>query len=291
MQGNQSVLEAKMSQFAEHLQVDRGMSATTARTRRNLVRYFLRKWGTLTPTVELVESAKREQLLGGKHAGYVGNMILSMRDYAKWIGVDLAKVAMPKRAKPRLPKYLTMHEVQGFLFVIDSVRDRALFSLLAYSGLRCSELLNLRLEDVDLNERTVRVIGGKGGKSMTVALGEGAVEPVRAYIALRPATISPWLFYAQQERRDIGHKVGDKLSTNRVRVLARLYGSRAAIPKKVSPHMFRHALATHLLERGCPLPFVQRQLRHARIETTMQYLHLSDVAYRQNFDRFVPRYG
>lgn len=186
----------------------------------------------------------------------------------------------PAREPTRIPRFLTEQEVQSLLFVVDSIRDRALFYLLAYSGLRVAELCNLKRDDVSFEQKTIIVHLGKGEKSREIPIAQGALDPLSAYLraGLRNEA-SPWLFHAPD---------GDRLSTQRVRVLARRYAVKARIQKPVSPHMFRHALATNLLSKGCPLPFVQRQLRHSRIETTMRYLHLSDKAQRENYERFLP---
>lgn len=274
-------LEARMKSFETYLVADRGFAAsTTARYRRNFVRARLAEWKTLMPTREQVQAHKEELVLGGFDGDYARNVLMAFRNYGEWLGVDL-RVKPPPKPKPRVPKFLTEQEVQAFLFVVDSIRDRAVFSFLAYSGLRCQELCNLRREDVNFEKKTVLVQQGKGGKSAEVPVAADALGALSEYLRLRKDR-APWLFPGPG---------GEKLSTNRVRVLARRYGRKAGISKTVSPHMFRHALATNLLAKGCPLPFVQRQLRHTRIETTLIYLHLSDQNLRDNYARFLPSYG
>lgn len=274
-------LDARMKSFENWLIVERGFArATTARHRRNVVRGKLLAWQTLMPTRDQVQGWKEDLMLAGYDAEYVRNVVLSFRNYGEWLGVDLA-VKPPPKPKPRVPKFLTEEEVQAFMFVVDSVRDRALFSFLAYSGLRCQELCNLHRENVNFEKGAVLVQEGKGGNSSEVPVAPAALEALSEYLRLRKDEAA-WLFPGPH---------GEKLSTNRVRVLARRYGRKAGIPKTVSPHMFRHALATNLLAKGCPLPFVQRQLRHSRIETTLIYLHLSDKNLRDNYARFVPSYG
>ena len=277
-------LQARSKSFERHLIVDRGIAPRTAAMRRLVIRKFLAEWRTLTPTKERVQGLKEAMVLEGYHRDYVGNVCRSFRDYGVFIGVDLA-VKSPPREPTRVPRWLTEQEVQAILFVIDSVRDRALFYLMAYSGVRVAELVALR-EDVNFDKRTVTIQLGKGGKSQEIPLSQHALDPVAAYLRSGSRVeASPWLFQAVQ-----GKHRGAKLSTQAVRVLCRRYAKTGGVTKQVSPHMFRHALASNLLSNGCPLPFVQRQLRHSRIETTMRYLHLSDKAHRENYERFLPSY-
>lgn len=274
-------LAARYATFETHLIVERGMARTTARLRANIIRKLLGEWGTLNPTKEQVQRAKETHILDGYHRDYVSNICRAFMDYGRFIGQDLV-VKPPTREPTRIPRFLTEQEVQSVLFKVDSIRDRALFYVLAYTGLRVAELCSLRRDDVSFETKTVTVHLGKGGKSQSIPVAQGALDPLSAYLrAGMRLESSQWLFHAPD---------GAKLSTQRVRVLCRRYALLAGIQKPVSPHMFRHALATNLLSKGCPLPFVQRQLRHSRIETTMRYLHLSDKAQRENYERFLPQY-
>jgi site-specific recombinase XerD len=274
-------LEARCRLFETHLITERGISRTTARMRTLLVRKFLRETRTLVPNKEQVQAVKEKRLMEGYHRGYVINICIALANYGEFIGVDL-KVKPPSQDNRKVPRFMTEQEVQAFLFCIDSLRDRALFTVLAYTGLRCAELCSLRHEDVAFEAKGIMVQNGKGGKSMEVPISQSALTVLSAYLRSgNRLESSPWLFHGPK---------GEKLSTNRVRVLSRRYGRKGGLSKPISPHMFRHALATNLLSKGCPLPFVQRQLRHSRIETTMRYLHLSDKALRDNYERFLPEY-
>lgn len=274
-------LEARQKAFEHHLIVERGMSRSTARMRANIVAAHLQRWQTLVPVKEVIQRAKEEAILAGYNRGYVGNICRAFKDYGAYLGIDLA-VKPPSPDKERVPRFLSEQEVQNILFAIDSVRDRALFTTLAYTGLRCQEAVNLHREDLNFEKRTVVVQHGKGGKSAEVPIARAALDALSHYLraGARREDV-PWLFHSPD---------GKRLSTNRVRVLAARYGRLAGLTKRISPHMFRHALATNLLAKGCPLPFVQRQLRHSRVETTMRYLHLSDAMLKENYERFLPTY-
>lgn len=266
--------------------VDRGFSPRTAVMRRTVIRKFLRDWRTLNPQPEQVEALKQDYVLNGRRRNYVSNIVQAFNAYWRYLGQDY-KVKPLSREKTRMPRYLTEQEVQDILFVIDSGRDQALFKCMAYSGLRVAELCALERQDVDLEKRTLTVQLGKGGKSDQIPLHQGACDAIAAYLrsGARRAD-SPWLFQAVQ-----GKHFGRRLSTQAIRVLCRRYGKMAGVQKAVSPHMFRHSIASALISNGCPLPIVQRQLRHTRIESTLRYLHINDKAQRDNYERFAPAYS
>lgn len=280
-----AALLARCQSFEKHLIVERGLNPRTAQMRFQVVRRRLSEWQTLTPTKAQVQDLKEKLVLAGFHRDYVGNICRAFADYGRFIEADL-KVKSPAREPTRVPRWLTEQEVQSILFVIDSIRDRALFYVLSYSGVRVFELCNLKLEDVNFEKKTVNVQLGKGGKSEEIPIAQPALDALKIYLrsGARKAS-SPWLF------QSLGNGFrGGKLTTQSIRVLARRYALKGGVKKAVSPHMFRHALATNMIANGCPLPIVQKQLRHSRVETTMRYLHLSDKAQRENYEKFLPAY-
>ena len=274
-------LDARMDEFKAYLLTERDLARTTTDMRARIIRQWLREWDTLDPTRQDVKALKRDYILDGYDRGYIANICLAFHDYGWFIGRDLA-VETPQTKKNRVPKFLSQQEVQAVLYAIERPRDRALFSLLAYTGVRVSELVSIREADLDFPSQTLTVRDGKGGKDAEVPVAEPALAEARRYLRSEdaPSDENPWLFPSPQA----GH-----LSASRVRDLAHRYGEEAGV-ENVTPHRFRHALATNLLNEGCPLPFVKRVLRHERIETTMKYLGLGDKALKKNYQRFLPDY-
>src|SRR5581483_3035261 len=127
---NNPSLDARCRAFESFLIVEKGFSTVTARNRLNNVRRQMLAWQTLMPAKEQVQALKEELCLKGLDREYVRNICLAFRNYGEMLGVDLA-VKPPPRPKARIPKFLTEQEVQAFLFVVDSIRDRAIFTLLA----------------------------------------------------------------------------------------------------------------------------------------------------------------
>jgi integrase/recombinase XerD len=159
-----------------------------------------------------------------------------------------------------------------------------MLELLYASGLRVSELVGLRLADLDLAVGIVRVVG-KGDKERLVPLGEAAAESLRAYLShgrprLEKRRPSLHLFLGRHGRR---------LTRQMFWLLLRRYARAAGITKPVTPHTLRHSFATHLLERGADLRSVQLMLGHADIGTTQIYTHLSRAHLKAIYDKHHPR--
>jgi integrase/recombinase XerD len=189
------------------------------------------------------------------------------------------------RAFVPLPHFLTLEEVDMLLAVPDltepiGLRDRAMIEVLYATGLRVSELVNLRADGVNVETGYVRCLG-KGSKERIVPLGGSACEAVKAYLAGgRGQYASETLFLT---------KKGRPLAREEFWALLKRYAARAGIKKNISPHILRHSFATHLLERGADLRAVQMMLGHAEISTTQIYTHVIRERLKQIYKSFHPR--
>ena len=169
-----------------------------------------------------------------------------------------------KRPK-KLPVVLAPDEVTRLFAAAPSDRDRMLLRTAYALGLRVSELVALRLDDIDAARGLVAVRQGKGAKDRLVPLSGRLLAELRAYWQLwRPR---PWLFP--------GGRRGRHLTAAGVQRVVRRAAQRAGLSKPISPHTLRHSYATHLLEAGCDLLTIQRLLGHKDLQTTARYLHVS----------------
>jgi integrase/recombinase XerD len=178
------------------------------------------------------------------------------------------KLDPPKRA-PRFPKTLSESDVEALLAAPDTstrlgLRDRAMLETLYATGLRVSELVALKTFEVDLDAGVVRVMG-KGAKERLVPLGEEAIDWISRYFGERKARADA-LFLTDR---------GGGMTRQAFWHLIRRYGARAIPGKKLSPHVLRHAFATHLINHGADLRVVQMLLGHADISTTQIYTHVA----------------
>ena len=183
--------------------------------------------------------------------------------------VAIERIPFPRREK-KLPLILSREEVKTLLEAPKSLRHRTQLALLYGSGLRVSEVIQLRVDDIDSARRVVHVRQGKGRKDRQTLLSAKLLDLLRCYWRSHKPT--GWLFPSADSTRPISPKA--------VFLACRHAAQRAGISKPVHPHSLRHAFATHLLESGTNLRTIQILLGHANLETTARYLHVADVAVR-----------
>jgi integrase/recombinase XerD len=199
-------------------------------------------------------------------------------------------LSLPRRWK-RLPKALTDEEIRKLLAPEspdspENLCDRAVLELAYASGLRLSELKNLRLEQLHLEAGFINVIG-KGNKERVVPVGKKAVEAISRYLDVgRPKLVTPKspasVFLTRRGTPFASVTLWLRIK-NRVR--------RAGIARNITPHMLRHSFATHLLEHGADLRVIQELLGHANISTTEIYTHVAGNRLREIHKKFHPRAG
>jgi integrase/recombinase XerD len=208
-------------------------------------------------------------------------MLSSLKRFYGWclrerrIKTDPTLKIDPPKLTPRFPKVLSEADVEALLAAPDAntplgMRDRAMFEVLYASGLRVSELVGLKVFEVNLDAGVVRVLG-KGSKERLVPLGEEAVDWVRRYkkdfrFSLLRKKSSDHLFITGR---------GEGMTRQAFWQNVKRYGARAVPNKHFSPHVLRHAFATHLINHGADLRVVQMLLGHADISTTQIYTHVA----------------
>ena len=201
----------------------------------------------------------------------------------------LLNIERPLRA-PRFPKTLSEKNIEDLLAAPDTatplgLRDRALLETLYATGLRVSELVGLKMFEMDLTQGVVRVFG-KGSKERLVPLGDLAADWLRRYLAEgRPA-----LLRSRSSDAVFVTRRGSGLGRLAAWVLVKKYAALAGIPReRISPHVLRHAFATHLLNHGADLRVVQLLLGHADISTTQVYTHVARERLKQLHSVHHPR--
>lgn len=207
----------------------------------------------------------------------------------KWIEASPAsKLDLPKCGL-KLPIFLTLDEVQKLLNAPDltkptGIRDHAIIELLYAAGIRVSELIGLKKENVFLNPGYIKVFG-KGSKERAIPIGKFALDAIIGYTEhargrLLKNRTSKFLFVGQG---------GKPLTRQGIWKQLKIYSKKALINKNVSPHILRHSFATHLLEGGADLRSVQIMLGHADLATTQIYTHVSKTQLKKVHDKFHPR--
>lgn len=180
--------------------------------------------------------------------------------YQEILEKDFSKIRLPKKER-RLPDVLTKDEVKRLIDSTDNLKSRLIVSLLYSSGLRVSELVNLKKDDLDLTENTGWVRQGKGNKDRIFSLSSNLSGQLKEYLQDRGNT---YMFSKDKP-----------LTTRNIQKIIKGLKTKAGINKKVTPHTLRHSFATHLLENGTDIRMIQVLLGHSNLNTTQLYAHIS----------------
>ena len=285
--------------FLDYLSVEKGLSPNTIHSYsldlKKLFLFFQMKKITYSKAgeedlIEFVHHHSRANLSPRSMA----RIISSTRSFYRFLVLDglIAKSPATNLSTPKLwmdlPKYLTEPEVERLLAQPDEknargLRDKAMLELLYATGLRVSELVTLKLKDVNFDQGYV-LCHGKGGKERIVPFGHSAQESIGDYLQIaRPKLLKredPSLFLSSR---------GGAFTRQGFWKMLKGYGRKAGLEKKISPHVLRHSFATHLLERGADLRSVQLMLGHSQITTTQIYTHVSRRHLRKVYDKYHPR--
>jgi len=289
---------ASLREFEVFLAVERGLSSNTVSGYLSDLRLLV-LWACER---EIAPSdLDRDRVTGflvsqqgtGKAARSLARLASALRQFLGFLRMEgegaagPEAVVRPPRPPRILPRTLTESQVEALLAAPDlntplGVRDRAWIELLYASGLRVSELAALSARTVYLDEGFLKVLG-KGRKERLIPFGESAEHWMRAWIALRPG------FRPREDTLFVG-RLGEAISRQHLWRMLKAYARSAGIsPAEVSPHVLRHAFATHLLDHGADLRAVQAMLGHADISTTQIYTHVHQARLRTLYDRLHPR--
>ncbi len=286
--------------FAAYLRLDRGLSERTIASYVGDLEGLEKSFGrSLT---ELREHDMDDILATWRDSGVTNRTLhrrlSSLRAYVTFLREErpshpdpTAKIELGSD-KPRLPKTLPLASVQAILSAPDTttpegLRDRALLELLYACGLRVSEAAELKRSELQLERKWIRVFG-KGSKERLVPIGENALSWLERYLEsaypkLNPGFAEDFLFVA------LDGKKPRSLNRQEIWKSVKLYARKAKVRQNVTPHMFRHSFASHLLEGGMNLRSVQALLGHADIATTQVYTHVEETRLVEAHRKFHPR--
>ncbi len=279
--------------YRTYIKLEKRLSENTVesymRDLRQFAHYILRQWDVAPKNVE---QTMIERYVGwlydrGREKSSQARALSSVRSFFNFLLLEDKVEASPAefilapKFGRQLPDVLSMDEIDRILAAIDTStikgrRDNAMLEVLYSCGLRVSELVSLRMEDLFFGEGYIRVTG-KGDKQRIVPISPVARDKIQIYLEDRhPArTNEPVVFLNNR---------GAKLTRVMIFTLLKQAAERAGIDKRISPHTFRHSFATHLLEGGASIRQVQEMLGHESILTTEIYTHLDSSHLRQTVE-------
>lgn len=263
-----------LEQFAEHAREDLGRQGRPADVDHLLIRSFL----------------ARLHARGIKKAS-AARKLACLRTFFRYLcreGIldrNPARTILSPKTERRIPGHFDEGQMARFLDLPGgtpaALRNRAILELFYATGIRCSELVGLDLEDIDRDGRTARVLG-KGQKERVVPFGKPAAAALLAYLAVRSG-LSP------RDEAVFLNLRGGRLTDRSVREVVKDRILALAMEQKASPHTLRHSFATHLLERGADLRAIQELLGHSSLSTTQRYTHVNTRHIMEIYSKFHPR--
>ncbi len=280
--------------YNRYLRIERAMSQNTVASYCSDVERFMDSY---QGRIENADSEDIEQYIGSRKdltARSQARVISSLRSFYDWLvqeGVitdnPCDNVDAPKIGR-NIPDVLSEEEVSRLMDVVDTstwfgLRDRAILEVMYGCGLRVSEAVNLKISGLFLDEGFIRIIG-KGNKERLIPIGDIAIEALLTYMEAR-------ILPADRASEDIVflNRYGRPLSRVSMFKTIRSLAQLAGIQREISPHIFRHSFATHLIEHGADLRVVQEMLGHEDISTTEIYTHVDSSRWQAEIRNHHPR--
>jgi integrase/recombinase XerD len=269
-----------MQGFSQFLYARKGLGEVTVSNYVSTIRRLSLRIGLLPTTNSVERHITKMRTSGASHA-HVVNTSIALERYMEFVGTPI-RLGRPKKPKRLVSGTLSEAEVTLMIASSHNLRERAILSLLAYSGLRNKELCRLRIRDIDIANQTVSINATKTMKERHAVLAPACIAVLLDYLRERNGRPQDFLFVTIRK--------GEPYQPQVLRKLVRADARRAGIERRVWPHLFRHSLATNLLHRGAGLMAIKEQLGHVHIETTMIYIHSAPARMQMEYRMFAPSY-
>lgn len=289
----------KIDAFLTHLEVERNLSMHTIRAYSGDLKHFLAFWQN-TSEQDRKHLSFRQQLERYLVSLYYKKIdkntiarkyscFTSFTKFLKTCGIIINLELKRPRIAKKLPVYLSVDEIFHVLDKVPNsalptqhpIRDKTIFELLYATGIRCSELVNIRIRDLDLKQKVIR-IQGKGNKERIALFGQKAQDKLMEYLKRERAPIM-----SQNDAFFLSHR-GNQMTTRSIQRIFEMFRSFLNIDKHVTPHKIRHSFATHMLNQGTDLRVVQELLGHKTISSTEKYTHVSLDDLTRVYDELHP---
>ncbi len=297
---NQNSKGDSISRFITYLAVEKGLSANTIysyeKTLREFKAYLSQKNHDLLKDTDDRGVSLYIKYLSEKklQASSLSQKISAIKSFYKYLATRnelgetvLSEIELPAKSK-LLPKVISLKDIKNLLSLENSkdpffLRNIAMLEVLYGAGLRISELMNLKIENINFDNEYLRCIG-KGNKERMIPLGGASMIRLKAYIQKQRPNLNPYnssyLFLT---------KSGKIFSRTGIWKIIKFYFRQAGLPANITPHTLRHTFATHLLKRGADLRSVQEMLGHTSISTTQIYTHLEADSLKKYHKNLHPR--
>lgn len=294
-------MEDEIQNYLHFLLVDRGLSKNTINSYHQDLKKFKNELNQMS--ISTIDEVNQYTILDilkkmkddGNSRNTIIHFITTLRKFYQYLmqfeiisDDPMVKVEMPKKAS-HLPEILSNDEVNLLFSLPDindkyGIRDRTILEVMYATGLRVSELINLKLNDLHLEMGLIQTIG-KGDKERIIPIDEIAIKWINNYLS----SSRPLLLKKRKSAFLFLNAHGNGISRQSIWNKVKKYVSLAGIKKNITPHTLRHSFATHILENGADLRIVQELLGHTDISTTQIYTHISNQRLKKVYNEFHPR--
>jgi integrase/recombinase XerD len=270
-----------LDRFSNHLYARSGMADGTIALVVGYIRRMIPVIGA-HPSQEELDRYVTEMRRRKTSYANLTNALKSIEHYMAFLG-DPIKFQRPRKPRSAGMTVLSEGKIALIINAAKNLREKTMLMVLAYSGCRNFELINIRICDVDIAQQGITIRSGKGDRGRVCPLAGECSEVLVEYMRERKGLPDDFIFVTVRH--------GHKLQTQDVRKLIRVMAKRAGVSGRVWPHLFRHSLATAMLTRGASVYSIQAILGHAYVSTTMDYcLHPNSRNVRSDYHRYAPSF-
>ncbi len=289
-------LNELVDEFLRYLLIDKGYSNNTILSyKQDLEKFLMYNKNKTIDNISNEDLKKYVKYLNSENLNEksISRNISCLKSFYKFLIIEKYIITNPSdslfipKTKRSLPNILSEEDILNLLDIElndnFSYRNKAMLELMYSTGLRVSELVNLKLQDIDLNEDLIRTIG-KGDKERIIPIGDYAKEYLEKYIyeyrgSMLKGSSKEYLFLNNH---------GNKMTRQGFFKIIKKIAKEKGINKELSPHTIRHSFASHLLKHGADLRTIQELLGHSDISTTQIYTHITDEELKKNYENFHP---
>lgn len=272
----------ELREFDNYLLLSKGLQKITREGHLTSINIILKKIQSSCPS----NSEFQEHIIWMHNQEYshshITNTSKAIEYFTEFQGNPL-RIAKTRRPKTLITDVLTEAEVNAMIRNTKDIREKAMISLLAFSGIRNKEFCNLKVEDVDFGGNQIIVKNGKYSRDRRANIGSICTNILIEYIMENRKQKGEYLFTTIYKN--------NQYQTNDLRKFIRTLAERTRIEKRVYPHLFRHALATNLLKRGASIILIQEQLGHSDITTTCHYIQALPYKIKSEYEHYLPAYA
>jgi len=266
-----------MQYFEAYLSVELQLGEVTIEGYLKLIKRFIKDTKCVFPTREIIIAYLAAMKKNQDSFSHIRNTSNGLQHFMNFRGFMDFKLKPPKRPKRVMKNVLSENEIEWMIRAAKNLKDRAFIVYLAYTGCRFKELKNTQVKHLDFKHNEVLIESGKGDKDRNICISPEALAIIKEYIEKYKRKEDDFLFHEHLSRKYV------------IRVL-REVKEKVGITKKVHPHLFRHSLATNMLERGASLLTIQNQLGHSNLKSTLIYLNFNREVFKKQYDRYRPDY-